>query len=270
MRRALSLAARARPWARAGRFRRRRGRGRASGDLGGLLAQWRGDARGRGVSPRGRTALPESAESGRALHRLKFEAVHAALWRPAPPGVFPAPEFPAPPAEARLGTLAGAATLEVELHDRETVRRRAAGLRARLREIERLRARGAAALDAQQREKVAQEAEARAALERLEDSTRQKCWTSPGVCCSRFAPLGAPTSWNGGEWRQLSGARPHVLPRARARLAAGHAAGGAPGAAAAAGARRGRRARRRCGARRSDGRRAQAPRPKAQGSGPPG
>lgn len=81
---------------------------------------------------------------------------------------YEAPVFPVPPPEMHLGTLAGAAILEVELRDRDTVRRKVRALQGRLREIDRLKAKGAETLDPQQREKAAQEAELRWSLAKLE------------------------------------------------------------------------------------------------------
>uniref|UniRef100_A0A7S1R7Q7 Uncharacterized protein n=1 Tax=Alexandrium catenella TaxID=2925 RepID=A0A7S1R7Q7_ALECA len=109
-----------------------------------------------------------SAADGAALYRLKFEEIYASLWRPLPRGGAPPPDFPPPPEEMRLGTLAGAAILEVELCDREAVRRRVRALHGRLNNIERLKCRGLEALDQQQREKANQEGELRSSLAKLE------------------------------------------------------------------------------------------------------
>jgi len=105
---------------------------------------------------------------GAALYRLKFDHVYAAQWQPAAEGKFACPEFPPPLPEARFGALAGGAILEVEIKDREALRRRAKTLQARLRDIERLKCKGLDALDPQQNTKVAAEAELRASLAKLE------------------------------------------------------------------------------------------------------
>jgi len=109
-----------------------------------------------------------SAKDGAALYRLKFDEIYGALWRPVPPGTFPAPVFPIPPPEMRLGTLAGAAVIEVDLHNRDVVKRRVRTMQARLREIERLKSRGMESLDHQQREKAKSEPTVRDALGKLE------------------------------------------------------------------------------------------------------
>eukprot|EP00929_Paragymnodinium_shiwhaense_P057014 TRINITY_DN28533_c0_g1_i1.p1 TRINITY_DN28533_c0_g1~~TRINITY_DN28533_c0_g1_i1.p1 ORF type:complete len:951 (-),score=223.74 TRINITY_DN28533_c0_g1_i1:89-2941(-) len=105
---------------------------------------------------------------GSALYRLKFDDVYAAFWQPALEGQFAAPVFPEPPSEARLGALAGGAILEVEVRDREGLRRRVRGLRDRLKDIERLKAKVPDVLDAQQHAKVASEHDLRASLAQLE------------------------------------------------------------------------------------------------------
>lgn len=108
------------------------------------------------------------SSDGAALYRLKFDEIFSARWRPFPKGSFPAPSFAAPPPEAQAASLA---ILDVDVRDREALRRRLKAVQGRLKEIDRLKARGEKdfqALDPQQREKLAGEPDARAALARLE------------------------------------------------------------------------------------------------------
>lgn len=105
---------------------------------------------------------------GNTLYRLKFEEVYAAQWQPVPAGAFAPPTFPVPPPEARFASVAGGAILDVQLREKEAMKRRVKAMQARLRDIERLKARHKDSLDAQQKEKVACEEEARSNLLRAE------------------------------------------------------------------------------------------------------
>jgi len=69
-----------------------------------------------------------SVADGSTLYRLRFDEVYGAFWRPTLPSEHPAPRFDPPPPQARLGSLSGNVILEVELRDRETVRRRVKAL----------------------------------------------------------------------------------------------------------------------------------------------
>lgn len=92
---------------------------------------------------------------GAAIYRLKFEDVYAARWRPCPLDSYAPPEFQPPPPEARFGALAGGAIVEVELRDRDAVKRR-------------MKARGNEQLVNQQPERVATEIEGRETLKQLD------------------------------------------------------------------------------------------------------
>jgi len=114
-----------------------------------------------------------SSADGTALYRLKFDAIHAAMWRPLAEGTFPMPEFEAPDPEATTAALFGGAVIrEVEVRDAEATRRRVKAAQAKLRDIERLKAKGLATLDSQQQSKVASEQDNRDLLALLEDELK--------------------------------------------------------------------------------------------------
>mmetsp|Transcript_42505 Transcript_42505/g.74584 ORF Transcript_42505/g.74584 Transcript_42505/m.74584 type:complete len:905 (-) Transcript_42505:25-2739(-) len=102
---------------------------------------------------------------GSALYRLKFDEIYSVQWRPLNKAAFAPPDFEAPPPEAQAASMA---IIDVELRDREAVRRKVKALQARIREIERLKGRASETLDATQREKLAGEVETYASLSRQE------------------------------------------------------------------------------------------------------
>eukprot|EP00930_Biecheleria_cincta_P002625 TRINITY_DN10362_c0_g1_i1.p1 TRINITY_DN10362_c0_g1~~TRINITY_DN10362_c0_g1_i1.p1 ORF type:complete len:901 (-),score=172.67 TRINITY_DN10362_c0_g1_i1:81-2783(-) len=77
------------------------------------------------------------AADGQTLYRLKFEGISAVAWQPRPAGTFPAPDFPVPVGASDEGALSTAASLAVELRDRELFRRRLRKVQGKLRELER-------------------------------------------------------------------------------------------------------------------------------------
>lgn len=85
------------------------------------------------------------AADGQALYRLKFEGISAVSWQPRPAGTFPAPDFPVPVGGDDGGALSTAASLAVELRDRELFRRRLRQVQGKLRELERGRQKAAKA-----------------------------------------------------------------------------------------------------------------------------
>eukprot|EP00927_Polykrikos_kofoidii_P053691 TRINITY_DN48256_c0_g1_i1.p1 TRINITY_DN48256_c0_g1~~TRINITY_DN48256_c0_g1_i1.p1 ORF type:complete len:972 (+),score=228.89 TRINITY_DN48256_c0_g1_i1:296-3211(+) len=114
-----------------------------------------------------------SVADGSALYRLKFDEVWAGQWFPVVQGKLPEPDFPPPLPEARLGVLASGAIVEVEIRDREAFRRRAKGIQARLKDIERLKSKAPQVFDSQQLAKLATEGELRESLAKLETEIQQ-------------------------------------------------------------------------------------------------
>lgn len=109
-----------------------------------------------------------NATDGNAIYRLKFEEIYAARWQPAVSGSFPVPDFPAPLPEVSLGALGVGTIHEVELRDRDNVRRQVKLLQSRLKEIDKLKMKSPEVLDVQQKNKVASETQTGESLAQLE------------------------------------------------------------------------------------------------------
>eukprot|EP00440_Ansanella_granifera_P026528 gb/GFBE01028812.1/.p1 GENE.gb/GFBE01028812.1/~~gb/GFBE01028812.1/.p1 ORF type:complete len:922 (+),score=180.77 gb/GFBE01028812.1/:1-2766(+) len=113
-----------------------------------------------------------SAEDGQAIYRLKFDSIFGAMWQPALPDAFVAPDFPPPQRDLNQSALAAQSTIEVELHDKELLRRRLRLLQGRLREVDRIKS-GKKALEAEDREKLNAEGEVRQSLAEVESELAQ-------------------------------------------------------------------------------------------------
>eukprot|EP00746_Dinoflagellata_sp_MGD_P005773 gnl/MRDRNA2_/MRDRNA2_111182_c0_seq1.p1 gnl/MRDRNA2_/MRDRNA2_111182_c0~~gnl/MRDRNA2_/MRDRNA2_111182_c0_seq1.p1 ORF type:complete len:953 (-),score=220.29 gnl/MRDRNA2_/MRDRNA2_111182_c0_seq1:25-2568(-) len=108
-----------------------------------------------------------SAETGSVLWKLKFDEIFAARWRNPAACPYSEPDFPVPEVKEVKQEIISSHGVDVDLKDKDAIRKRVKALQKKLQEIEKLKSKPE--LDNLQQKKVSSEEEIRQVLKKLED-----------------------------------------------------------------------------------------------------